>query len=350
MLNRAQLLLEGLEVTSEPNASNDSGNIVIQGVINPKNYPVNPDDIGWQGLTGVAQGGQPSFAQIAPGGSVNWNSGAVTVTRAATTQSDITANLVLYPYYFYNNSFYRAAIHQNRAWILITEEFYQANTTLVDSMVGKEISGNNFAAGTTISSIGGQDVAYDPVESEVIQSRRINLSRRPTSNSANYSVETRTVTNTFKDAPTSNLFFDKTSWESSQATIGTFVANSDTRFPAGTSVVSVSLEDFNGTEYYDVSFSQSTNSSTITKGTTTVTFDFTEPPYAQPGETIFAFIARPGERSTLDLSFIKELTNTTLGGRGTFPNGPDVLAINVFKTTGSAITGDVILRWSEAQA
>ena len=52
----------------------------------------------------------------------------------------------------------------------------------------------------------------------------------------------------------------------------------------------------------------------------------------------------------LDLSTLKELTNTTLGGRGTFPNGPDVLAINVYKSGGASTTANIILRWSEAQA
>jgi len=47
---------------------------------------------------------------------------------------------------------------------------------------------------------------------------------------------------------------------------------------------------------------------------------------------------------------LKELTNTTLGGRGTFPNGPDVLAINVYKSGGVSTTANIILRWSEAQA
>ena len=40
----------------------------------------------------------------------------------------------------------------------------------------------------------------------------------------------------------------------------------------------------------------------------------------------------------------------TLGGRGTFPNGPDVLAINVYKSGGVSTTANIILRWSEAQA
>jgi len=53
----------------------------------------------------------------------------------------------------------------------------------------------------------------------------------------------------------------------------------------------------------------------------------------------------------LALSSIQELTNTTLGGRGTFPNGPDVLAINVSRTAGTGgVPSTVTLRWSEAQA
>ena len=58
----------------------------------------------------------------------------------------------------------------------------------------------------------------------------------------------------------------------------------------------------------------------------------------------------PGERSELDLAQLKELTNTTLGGRGTFPNGPDVLAINIYKATGDDTAGNIVLKWGEAQA
>ena len=338
LLNRAQLLLEGLEITSEPNGSSDAGNIVVQGVINPKNYPANPDDIGWQGLTGVAQGGQPSFAQIAPGGSVNWNGGAAVVTRSATTQAPITFGITARPWY-------GRALRNNYDYIMVRNSEYLADEA--NYAVGLPVTGTGIGNGATIRSVGG---VYNRGTDGGGDYRVIFLTSNHTQTSANNATVDVTLTKTFKDAPTSNLYFQKASWDTSGATIGTEVDVSDTRFPAGTSVTSVELEDYDGTEYYNVSFSQSTDSSTITKGTTTVTFNFTEPPYAQPGETIFAFIARPGERSTLDLSFIKELTNTTLGGRGTFPNGPDVLAINVFKTTGNAISGDVILRWSEAQA
>ena len=89
---------------------------------------------------------------------------------------------------------------------------------------------------------------------------------------------------------------------------------------------------------------------TLTAGSGTITLQFIQPPFAQPGETVLSFIATPNERASLDLSQLKELTNTTLGGRGTFPNGPDVLAINIYKTTGSDVVANLILRWSEAQA
>jgi hypothetical protein len=52
----------------------------------------------------------------------------------------------------------------------------------------------------------------------------------------------------------------------------------------------------------------------------------------------------------LDLTGLKELTSTAIGGRGTFPNGPDVLAINVYKIAGTATNANIIIRWGEAQA
>ena len=73
--------------------------------------------------------------------------------------------------------------------------------------------------------------------------------------------------------------------------------------------------------------------------------------YAIPGEQVFAFTAYPNADASLDLTGLKELTNSPLGGIGAYPNGPDVLAINVRVSgaSGSA-TGAVLLRWGEAQA
>jgi len=150
---------------------------------------------------------------------------------------------------------------------------------------------------------------------------------------------------------TNFLFFTPATWEAAGAVSGTEVDTGvSTEFPAGSTVQSVAAKtNFGSTEYYRVTFNQ-TFSGTISSGSS-ITFKFGQPPYAQPGETIFSFIAQPGERATLNLDKIKELTNTTLGGRGTFPNGPDVLAINVFRTAGTGdVAGTVTLRWSEAQA
>ena len=157
-----------------------------------------------------------------------------------------------------------------------------------------------------------------------------------------------TVTKQYALTNTSTIFFQKTSWESVGATQGSEV--SDTLFPANARVSVVTLNTYFGTQYYRVTFSQTSSSTAITAGSTTITFKFGQPPYALPGETIFSFIAAPGTAGALDLSELKELTSSTLGGRGTYPNGPDVLAINVFKSSGTAIPSNIVLRWGEAQA
>jgi hypothetical protein len=93
------------------------------------------------------------------------------------------------------------------------------------------------------------------------------------------------------------------------------------------------------------SFTQIASSPTFSTGTS-----------AAAGEKIFEFIASPGQLNQLDLTSIKELTQSAVGGRGTFPNGSDTLYINmaVYPTdsTGDRWMGNVsaTLRWNEAQA
>jgi hypothetical protein len=72
--------------------------------------------------------------------------------------------------------------------------------------------------------------------------------------------------------------------------------------------------------------------------------------YAVPGETVFSFISSPSNKDQLDLTPFKELTNTPIGGRGTFPNGPDVLFVNAYLTQGAPVLANLVLRWGEAQA
>jgi hypothetical protein len=71
--------------------------------------------------------------------------------------------------------------------------------------------------------------------------------------------------------------------------------------------------------------------------------------FAVPGEQVFAFAATPGSNNDLSLVELKELTNSPFGGVGGYPNGPDILAVNVKMVSGTA-TATTLLRWGEAQA
>ena len=243
LLNRAQLLLQTIAITSDAITGGAVGGLVVEGVLNPQNYPTDPSTVQWTSLNGVSQGGQPSFAQIAPGGNVNWSSGASQTTATAST-----------------------------------------------------------ATGNT-------------------------------------------------QVRTNFLYFKQSSWDASQAKVGTEVQDY-LKFPAGTRVTSVVgpanyVAGSAGNEY-QVFFSQ--NSLGTIAGDTNITFLFGQPPYALPGEQVFSFIANAGDSATLDLTGLKELTSTSIGGRGTYPNGPDVLAVNVYKVAGTSTNANIIVRWSEAQA
>jgi hypothetical protein len=50
---------------------------------------------------------------------------------------------------------------------------------------------------------------------------------------------------------------------------------------------------------------------------------------ASPGEQIFSTLGQPNGFSEIDLSQLKELSNSAIGGYGNFPDGPDTLAIVV---------------------
>lgn len=71
--------------------------------------------------------------------------------------------------------------------------------------------------------------------------------------------------------------------------------------------------------------------------------------FAIPGEQVFAFSATANNNNDLDLTELKELTNSPFGGVGAYPNGPDILAVNVRILSGTA-TATTLLRWGEAQA
>ena len=68
------------------------------------------------------------------------------------------------------------------------------------------------------------------------------------------------------------------------------------------------------------------------------------------GERIFSTIAPSGAQNTIDLSALKELSNTVIGGNGIFPDGPDTLMIQLTPLGGTVSTVITNLFWTEAQA
>ena len=331
LLNRAQLLLSSLEVTSENNAT---GAIVIEGILNPQNYPSNPALISWTGLSGLAQGGQPSFAQIASGGGITWSTGASTTTSNITAQAGINAVL--------DSGQYRSRNGSRYLYVSGTDYRNTFGSDSLNPVLGKSISGSNIRANTRVdggfisaSSNYGYLFLSQTLSGNINQnnSNAMTISSHGTLENANFA------------------YITKASWEASGGRDGTAVSStsSSPSWPANTVINKITLLDFAGTQYYEIEFNNPANGD-LTAGSGTITLEFSSPPYGQPGETVLSFIAQPGQRADLDLSQLKELTNTTLGGRGTFPNGPDVLAINVFKTTGTDVEANIILRWSEAQA
>jgi hypothetical protein len=201
--------------------------------------------------------------------------------------------------------------------------------------------------GQTISSI---TTSYITISS--VTYTRIIMSAAANSTSTSGAGQDQTVTVTAAGSAatyneTSYLFFTSTSWLASNAVVGTRVASDQTQFPAGTSVNGITTRTFGAVTVYRVNFTQSSNATINAAATLKFAFGAQ---WALPGEQVFSFIANPGETNQLSLESLKELTSTAIGGRGTFPNGPDVLAINVYKVSGTATPTNVILRWGEAQA
>jgi hypothetical protein len=414
------------------------GAIVIEGILNPQNYPTNPTLITWNGLNTAAAGGQPSFAQVALGGSVNWGAsqttqtatvaGAISATVSAVgvavTTFTITAIAGNIPTYTTHNP----ALQTSRTFFWITNTAYDALTTTMQ--VGDRLSATTYITSSqTITSItrnwnnngtytliimSASPNANSPSSTNITvtvtsavssnynsairngqKDFLITNSERVSSGIAvgdrvsatNYSSQTiASITNSFitlsgtvysritgstnatgtstagtnvtvtavaaqtaaSYASVNYLFFTSGSYISSGATVSTLLDSATmTQFPAGTSISAVTSRSLGATTVYRVTFTQSSNTSIAAAATVTFTFGYS---YAVPGEQVFSFISTSGTTDTLNLEKLKELGTTAIGGRGTFPNGPDVLAINVYKTSGSATPVNIILRWGEAQA
>jgi len=76
--------------------------------------------------------------------------------------------------------------------------------------------------------------------------------------------------------------------------------------------------------------------------------------FALPGEQVFAFTGPTdtggASKEVLSLGKLKELSGSPLGGDFKYPDGSDILAVNIRLSAGTASNSILLLRWSEAQA
>ena len=337
LLNRAQLLLDEIAIT----ADTGTGAIVVEGVLNPRNYPTNPSNIIWNGLSSSGAGGQPSFAQIALGGSVNWGGTPIT-TSTATISGAITANFTAVGTTTGNTTF-ASAFRIDRNTFIITRAAFLTSGI----QIGDLLSNATFlVGGRTVTNIQPNGITIGGVPHTIITMNSNASATAPVNASQTVTVQVPQTAASYVN--TNFLFFTNASWNAAGAAVGTRVASSFTQFPAGTSVSAVVTRVLGGISVRRVTFTQ--NANTTLAAAATVTFEFGDPQFALPGEQVFAFVSNPGSTTSINLAKLKELTTTAIGGRGTFPNGPDVLAINIFKVSGTAVPTSIILRWGEAQA
>jgi hypothetical protein len=369
LINRAQLLLQAIEITAGGSTNTNSA-IVVEGILNPSNYPTNPSNITWNSLNSTAlQTGQPSFSQIATGTSVTYNNtftGSITGSGiVAAGQSTVylsvnpvgTVNVgddVVFPSQSsatYGgtkvtgvNTTSSGSYTGTVTTQIATATGSISGTTLtvtsqpsggtVGFFPGAALSGVGIPGGTTIVSI---------------------LSGGPTTNGSTYRVSSSLTVASTSITATAYLL---TAIGSPTATPGYVVtgtgmsANTYTLSycaPAGGHILNqLSTSSSASITFTLNSVSLSSPLADIIGGNSVITFSRNT--YALPGETVFSFISSPSNKDSLDLKDFKELTNTPIGGRGTFPNGPDVLFINVYLTQGAPIQSNLVLRWSEAQA
>jgi hypothetical protein len=318
LLNRAQLLLQGIEITAGAATGSNSA-IVIEGVLNPINYPSNINNITWGGLQSSSAGGLPSFCQIAPNTvatPITFDGQAtVSTTTAATTPAIGATSLQV----------------NGVTSISITAIGAGGSVTVASTAFTKDqpvaISGTQSGTG----SIAG----YIPGTVYYIQTAGTTTTPILLTSPGGVPVVTGAGTSSGLTLVSNPILIGDEVWSS--AASATFAGN--TKVSALTTYPTTTTAQLTIDKATVGIITLTTTSVTITRGTS-----------ASPGETIFSFISSPANKDSLDLTPLKELVNTPVGGRGTFPNGPDVLMINVYLTQGAPVTGNLVLRWGEAQA
>ena len=318
LLNRAQLLLQGLEITAGGATGTNAG-IVVEGVLNPTNYPSNLANITWNSLQTSAAGGLPSFCQIATGSSITFENQTNTVlsTTAATAPVAGATSMNI-------NGITSLSITSigSNGQVTVSSTAFTANQPVAIS--GTQ-SGTGVIAGYTSGTV------------YYVQSTGTTTTPTLLTSPGGVAVVTTAGTTSGLTLVTNPPIIGDEVWSSATGITfsGATKISAKSSYPSSTTATIT----FDKPIPTSPAFTAGTTNVTISRGTA-----------AAPGETIFSFISSPAGKDQLDLTPLKELVNTPLGGRGTFPNGPDVLMINVYLTQGAALTGNLVLRWGEAQA
>ena len=372
LINRAQLLLQTIEITAG-GTSNSNSALVIEGILNPSNYPVNVANITWNSLNSVAlPTGQPSFSQIANGTSITF--------QGAATNTTTTALVTVYINGIIGGQTTVLPLTSTTG-INIGDDVYvpSAPSAVYGATKVSTVGSATFAAtlavatGTTASAL-----------TSTIAGNLFTISGAITGTFITGMVLTGTsvTAGTYIVGPSTlaNTWYVNVAQTVTSTTItGTPYVLTVSALTAGTVVVGQTLTGGsvtntpliigygsgtggNGTYYLNTTYTGTPTGASV--AVPYVTFNnpvpspwfigtivqFSRNTYALPGETVFSFISSPSNKDSLDLTPFKELTNTPIGGRGTFPNGPDVLFINVYLTQGSPVLANLVLRWGEAQA
>jgi hypothetical protein len=90
---------------------------------------------------------------------------------------------------------------------------------------------------------------------------------------------------------------------------------------------------------YQPSFTQFSTSPSYISGT-----------YASGGERLFAIPVNQTNSGVLDLSRVKQLVTSAIPGNGVYPDGPEILAINITSITATAASGEIQISFTESQA
>jgi hypothetical protein len=372
LINRAQLLLQSIEITAGGTANTNSA-LVIEAILNPSNYPTNVANITWNSLSSTAlPTGQPSFSQIANGTSVTFQGSATNTTTTASVGVYFNSNIagvtilpvtstsgLLVGDDVYVPAAPAAIYGATKITAINTGATFTATlavatgttasaltSTIAGTLftIGGAISGT-FATGMVLSGSGVTTGTYIIGPGTAANTWYVNVAQ---------TVSSTTITGTPYVLTVSSLTAGTV--VVGQTLTGGAVTNTPLIIGYGTGTGG------NGTYYINTTYTGTPTGASVAVQYVTfnnpvptpwyvgTTVQFSRNTYALPGETVFSFISSPSNKDSLDLTPFKELTNTPIGGRGTFPNGPDVLFFNVYLTQGSPVLANLVLRWGEAQA